>query len=102
MADYLPHTDEEIAEMLSFLGLSSIEEVFSAVPAALRLTEGLALDFGVPEPDVMAKMQELSRANHASVDQLVCFAGAGAYDHEVPPVVRSLAGRSEFVTSYTP
>jgi glycine dehydrogenase subunit 1 len=32
----------------------------------------------------------------------VCFAGAGAYDHEIPPVVRALAGRSEFVTSYTP
>jgi len=33
---------------------------------------------------------------------MLCFAGAGAYDHEVPAVVKALAGRSEFVTAYTP
>ncbi len=32
----------------------------------------------------------------------MCFAGGGAYDHEIPSVTRALAGRSEFVTSYTP
>jgi len=57
---------------------------------------------GSPEPDVLARMESLGRANLARTDRLVCFAGGGAYDHEVPPVVRALAGRSEFVTSYTP
>ena len=33
---------------------------------------------------------------------MTCFAGGGAYDHEVPAVVKALAGRSEFVTAYTP
>ncbi len=32
----------------------------------------------------------------------MCFAGGGAYDHDIPSVIRALAGRSEFVTSYTP
>jgi glycine dehydrogenase subunit 1 len=57
---------------------------------------------GSPEPDVLARMEALGQANLARTDRLVCFAGGGAYDHEVPPVVRALAGRSEFVTSYTP
>ncbi len=102
MADYLPHTDAEVAEMLDFLGLSSLEELFSAVPEALRITGGLGLADGVPEPDVMAHMEALANANVARSDRLVCFAGGGSYDHEVPPVVKALAGRSEFVTSYTP
>jgi len=102
MPDYLPHTDDELIEMLGFLGLSSLEELFGAVPAALRLGHGLELADGVPEPDVLARMESLGAANRARADRLVCFAGGGAYDHEVPPVVRALAGRSEFVTSYTP
>jgi glycine dehydrogenase subunit 1 len=100
--DYLPHTEDELVRMLAFLGLSSLEELFSAVPAALRLGRGLALADGSPEPDVLARMESLGEANRARSDRLICFAGGGAYDHEVPPVVRALAGRSEFVTSYTP
>ena len=33
---------------------------------------------------------------------MTCYAGGGAYDHEVPAVVKALASRSEFVTAYTP
>jgi glycine dehydrogenase subunit 1 len=100
--DYLPHTADEISRMLGFLGLSSLDELFAAVPAALRLSRGLSLADGSPEPDVLARLESLGEANRARADRLVCFAGGGAYDHEVPPVVRALAGRSEFVTSYTP
>lgn len=102
MPDYLPHTNEDIAEMLAFLGLRSLDELFEAVPAALRIAGGLGLDAGIPEPDVLARARGRADANGARADRLVCFAGAGAYDHEVPPVVRALAGRSEFVTAYTP
>jgi glycine dehydrogenase subunit 1 len=98
----MPHTEDELAQMLAFLGLSSLDELFASVPAALRLGRALAMDEGSPEPDVLARMESLGRANPARTDHLVCFAGGGAYDHEVPPVVRALAGRSEFVTSYTP
>ena len=102
MPDYLPHTDDELAQMLGFLGLSSLDQLFAVVPAALRLGRGLDLADGAPEPDVLVRMEALGEANRARADRLVCFAGGGAYDHEVPPVVRALAGRSEFVTSYTP
>ncbi|HEY5246129.1 MAG TPA: hypothetical protein VIJ60_10715, partial [Acidimicrobiales bacterium] len=98
MGDYLPHTDEELAAMLAFLGLDTVDDLFAAVPTALRVAGGLTLADGRPEPDVLAHLDELAAAN----DRLVCFAGAGAYDHEIPPVVPALAGRSEFVTSYTP
>jgi len=87
--------------MLADLGLASPEDLFRSVPAALRLAGGLDLPEGMPEPDVAAEMARLARANRAS-NELICFAGGGAYDHDVPAVTRALAGRSEFVTSYTP
>lgn len=102
MGTYIPHTDQEVASMLAFLGLDSLDQLFEAVPAALRLQRGLELADGVGEPDVLADFELRSGANRARADRMVCFAGAGAYDHEVPAVTRALAGRSEFVTSYTP
>lgn len=102
MADYLPHTDAEVHEMLAFLGLRDLGELFEVVPGALRLAGGLELDEGLTEPDVAAEFDEFASRNRPVGRDLVCFAGAGAYDHEVPAVVRALAGRSEFVTAYTP
>jgi glycine dehydrogenase subunit 1 len=102
MGDYLPHTDAEVAEMLAFLGLRDLDELFAAVPAALRLAGGLDLAPGRTEPDVLAEFEALSARNRPIGRDLVCFAGVGAYDHEVPAVVRALAFRSEFVTAYTP
>src|SRR6202012_5610745 len=43
----------------------------------------------------------VARQNRSGAD-LLCFAGAGAYDHEVPSATTRLAFRSEFVTAYTP
>jgi glycine dehydrogenase subunit 1 len=99
---YIPHSDDEVASMLSFLGLTSIDELFDVVPEAIKLQRGLELAGGTGEPDVMAHMDGYAERNPARSDRLVCFAGGGAYDHEIPAVTRALAGRSEFVTSYTP
>ncbi len=117
MADFIPHTTAEIDGMLAFLGLSSLDDLFSVVPEALRLVAApaeeagdrrfLHLADGLGEPDVMAEMERLGAANIACrgrgvSEGLVCFAGAGAYDHELPEAVRSLSSRSEYVTAYTP
>src|ERR1700722_19661080 len=88
--------------MLAFLGLSTLGDLFEVVPEALRLQRGLDLADGTGEPDVLHRMEQFADRNRARTDRLVCFAGGGAYDHEIPSVTRALAGRSEFVTSYTP
>ncbi len=102
MGTYIPHTEDEIADMLAFLGLSSLDELFAAVPEAVRLQRALELADGAGEPDVLDHLEGLALRNRARTDRMVCFAGGGAYDHETPPVTGALAGRSEFVTSYTP
>lgn len=107
MGHYVPHTDDEIDEMLAFVGLDSLEALFETIPAALRLVAGddgryLDLPDGLAEADVLGEFARLADANRAPNPDLVCFAGAGAYDHQVPSAVRSLMFRSEFVTAYTP
>ena len=101
-APFVPHTDGEIAEMLGFLGLSSLDDLFAVVPAAIRLAGGLELPEHWSEADVRDRLEDLAGRNRPASRQLVCFAGAGAYDHEIPAVVGALASRSEFVTAYTP
>ena len=88
--------------MLEFLGMDSLDQLFAHIPASVRLASGLDLEAGMSEPDVAAVFAQYSAANARQLSRLTCYAGAGAYDHEVPAVVKMLSSRSEFVTAYTP
>ncbi len=98
---FAPHTDDDVAEMLRAIGRSSLDELFSQIPPSVRLDRDLELPEGVSEMEILADVKALAGRNRSAED-LVCFAGGGAYDHYVPSVVWTLAGRSEFYTSYTP
>jgi glycine dehydrogenase subunit 1 len=98
---FAPHTEGEVAEMLDAIGLGSLDELFDQIPASVRLDRPLALPDGVSELEIVDELRGLATRNR-HVDELVCFAGAGAYDHHIPSVVWALAGRSEFSTAYTP
>jgi glycine dehydrogenase subunit 1 len=102
VADYLPHTSDDVDSMLEFLGMNSLDDLFAQIPSAVRLANGLEIEPGLSEPDVAAIFAGYSRANEARATTMTCYAGGGAYDHEVPAVVKALASRSEFVTAYTP
>ncbi len=98
---FAPHTDEDVGRMLEAIGLRSLDDLFDQIPPSVRLDRPLDLPDGASEMEVLADLEALAGRNR-SADDLVCFAGAGAYDHYVPAVVWALAGRSEFATSYTP
>ena len=97
--DFTPHTDADVERMLAALGMKTVDDLFAHIPATLRR----GLDPGLPaplsEPEVMGHIADLGRQVASG---LVCFAGGGVYDHHLPPVVRALTLRPEFVTSYTP
>ena len=87
--------------MLAVVGIDSLEDLFEEIPSDVRLGRPLDLPPGVSEMEILADLRSLAaRDRHA--DEMVCFAGRGAYDHYVPSLVWALAGRSEFYTSYTP
>ena len=98
---YLPDTEQDKKEMLDFLGMSSIEELFADIPSELRLKGELTIPEADPEPLLMKKMNELA-ARNLNADQYPTFLGAGTYDHYIPSVVDHMISRSEFYTAYTP
>jgi glycine dehydrogenase subunit 1 len=98
---FAPHTDNDVRHMLGRIGLGSIDELFDQIPQDVRLERPLEIPAGVSEMELVADLRGLASRNRSG-DELVCFAGAGAYDHYLPSLVWALAGRSEFYTSYTP
>lgn len=97
--DFTPHTEDEVGRLLQHVGLKDPDDLFAHLPADIRLDRPLELPGGISELEVMRLVNELGAENRSD---LVCFAGAGFYDHYLPPVVRALTLRPEFVTSYTP
>jgi glycine dehydrogenase subunit 1 len=98
---FAPHTEHEIREMLATIDVPSLDHLFDQIPEPVRLGRALAMPQGISEMELVADLREHA-SRDLSMDDLVCFAGAGAYDHYVPSVVWALAARSEFYTSYTP
>ena len=98
---FAPHTDADVQDMLSSLGLSSLDDLYAHVPREVVIDHTLDIPEGLSEMELLDDMRGLAARNRHA-DDLVCFAGGGAYDHYVPSAVWALAGRSELQTSYTP
>jgi glycine dehydrogenase subunit 1 len=98
---YLPHTDDDIRDMLQAVGVNTLDDLFTSIPPACRRTELLTL----PEPLTEWELNDHMRAlagNVAVGPEYKVFIGAGSYDHYIPASIQYLLGRSEFSTSYTP
>lgn len=98
MHRYFPHTEEDIRQMLAVIGVNSLEELYAEVPEELKLHHSLNLPESLSEIEIRSHFQSLAAKNKP----LICFAGAGVYDHYTPSVLPYITSRSEFSTSYTP
>jgi len=98
---YIPHTDEDVRQMLETIGVKSIEDLFVEIPGDVLLNR----DYDLPEPmaeaEVLSELKRLAMQN-ATVDCYRSFLGGGAYNHFSPSAVDHLISRSEFYTAYTP
>jgi glycine dehydrogenase subunit 1 len=97
--DFTPHTPADVERMLAALGFAAVDDLFAHLPPEVRAPASLDLPGPLAEAEVMGHLAGLAAGN---ASHLVCFAGGGIYDHYLPPVVRALTLRPEFVTSYTP
>lgn len=98
---FVPHTPEEIYEMLKTIGLESTEDLFSDIPDKIKLQRALDLPEGLDEMTLKREVTSLSQEN-IHTDDYINFLGAGAYDHYRPSIINHLISRSEFYTAYTP
>jgi glycine dehydrogenase subunit 1 len=97
---YLPHTEEEVREMLAAIGVASIDELFEPIPKDVRLERPLAIATAMDEASLMAHLSDLASKNTGA--SALSFLGGGIYDHHIPPAVDQLLLRGEFYTAYTP
>lgn len=98
---FIPHTQQDIRQMLESIGVDDVETLFCEIPQSLRLDRPLELGEPRSETEVLKELQDLAQANATSVSH-ASFLGGGAYNHFIPAAVDHLISRSEFYTAYTP
>ena len=95
---YFPHTEEDISRMLERIGVKSLDDLYSDVPADFIFKGEYDLPSAMSEQEVRDHFAKLAAMN----TRLKVFVGQGAYDHCTPSAIPYICSRSEFLTAYTP
>jgi len=95
---FIPHTEDDVREMLAAIGVKSIDDLFDEIPASLRGGALATIPAGVSEMEITRLMHERAERDGRWLN----FIGAGAYEHHIPAAVWQIATRGEFYSAYTP
>ena len=96
---FVPHSQLDLNVIFEELNISSLEDLFIHIPDELLIMDGLNVEDSLSELEAAKYFEEIGSKNASN---LICFAGGGHYDVYLPPTVKSLTMRPEFMTSYTP
>lgn len=96
---YVPSTEEQRKQMLQAVGAESYADLYKDVPQEALLNRPLDLPEGMSELEVTRTLSAMAAKN---VSFSTILRGAGAYDHYIPAVVKSIPNKEEFLTAYTP
>ncbi len=95
---FIPHTEDDIRDMLATIGAATIDELFDEIPRKLKSSRLSSVPGAMSEMEVTRLMHERARED----GHVLNFIGAGAYEHHVPAAVWQVATRGEFYSAYTP
>jgi len=95
---FIPHTEQDVREMLAAIGAGSVEELFDEIPRGLRAGTLGGIPAALNEIEVVRLMRERAERDGAWLN----FIGAGAYEHHIPAAVWQIVTRGEFYSAYTP
>lgn len=104
---WIPNSSSEtVKKMLETIGVSSIEELFKDIPPEARVSPekwmSLEIGKGCMLSELEAKRIIEERLSKNKVFNPPPYMGGGVYPHYVPPLVRYILSRGEFLTAYTP
>ncbi len=95
---FIPHTEEDVKEMLAAIGAPRIDNLFDEIPAELLIDDLHGMPEALTEMEISRLMHERASRDGSPLS----FIGAGAYEHHIPTAVWDIATRGEFYSAYTP
>jgi glycine dehydrogenase subunit 1 len=98
---YIPNATEDVQEMLTTVGVDSIDRLFDTIPDDVKLQMLLNVPGPWSEIESRRWFRGVAAKNKTAADHL-SFLGGGAYAHYQPACVDQLLLRAEFLTAYTP
>lgn len=98
---FIPMTETDRKEMMEVIGISSVDELFEAIPEEVRFKGEYQIKKAKSESSLTKELSQLA-AKNADAQRYASFLGAGVYDHYKPIIVDHVISRSEFYTAYTP
>lgn len=96
---FIPHTENDVKKMLEVIEVNTLEDLFSEIPRSLRIKE---LPEEIPESLTEMELTRLMRERSQLDAGMMCYIGAGSYEHHIPAAVWEVTSRGEFLTAYTP
>lgn len=95
---FIPHTADDVRQMLDAIGVASIEDLFDEIPGSLCIDGLKNVPAGISEMEIARIMHERASQDSGTLN----FIGAGAYEHYIPAAVWEITTRGEFYSAYTP
>ncbi len=95
---YFPHSENEINEMLSAIGIKNLDDLKNSIPLKYQINK-LNIKEGKSELEANLYFNDIAKKNK---NYNSIFLGAGAYNHYIPAAVDEILSRQEFYTAYTP
>ena len=97
---YIPNTVAEQDDLLTAVGMSSVDELFADIPEDYR-NPPLRLPDPMSELEIQRELGAMAGRNRP-LSSGPSFLGAGSYYHFIPSIVKAVMTRGEFLTAYTP
>ncbi len=95
---FIPHTEDEVRDMLATIGVDSIDTLFDEIPPDLLIGELEGVPPALSEMEIARLMRERAARDRGALS----FIGAGAYEHHIPAAVWDITTRGEYYSAYTP